>query len=952
MYGAEAFGGDEAVTIATTRRLVITFGLVLLCVGGGATAQAQQRLSHWLVTHSSADAYPLGLMWRTPEETERQAVEYQALQRELAQLPNAQSMLHALHAMPPTGRVRVSAAHAQWLEANPKRDPVLQPQDAVVMPTRPVLVRVLTSDGAACDTPHKVGLQAQQYVAVCYPQGVGAWGWLVQPDGRVQKVGLHVWNRTLQDQPAPGAWIWAPAADSGWPESLHYRWAQWMATQGVSEGLPLQSFATFHRQVAAQPELATVFDFSGQFRYDAQPTASNWGNIGLLQTPTARMREAGHFALGFHHAWPYSQAHIFLQPLNRVEFGFRYVDFANRMYGPQYYSGDQTYKDKSIDLKLRAWQESDYMPEISVGWRDMGGTGLFSSEYVVASKRTGRLDWSGGFAWGYMGGRASMSNPLSHAFGARFDVRQFDEGHGGKFASTGWFHGRTSPFLGVSYESPWHIVLKAEYESNNYQHEPKGNVLKVKSPLNWGLVYRPWRGVDVSAGWERGDTLAIGVTFYTDLSGLSMPKLTDPAIPAVSMSRPQAEPDWSQTAREIEALTQWQVQHIYRADDALVVEANRTQNPYPQLRLDKAMAVIHRDAPEDVNRIEVHHANLGSVLAVEEVNRQAWVKSQTEPTRTQERSTPVPPTYTLVPVSGATTVLSKRDEAMGYIDPGLDFIQTLGGPDGFVMYQFSAIARMGLKLPADVQLKGEVRGRLLNNYDRFKNTGSSSLPRVRTYMREYFVTSPVTMTNLSVSKSGRASQSLYWAAYGGYFEEMFAGVGGEVLYRQPASRWAVGVDANQVRQRAFEQNFDFRDYKVNTGHVTTYWATPLEGVHASLAVGQYLAGDRGATLSVSKVFANGAVMGAYATKTNVPAAVFGEGSFDKGIYWGIPFDAFLTSSSRSFAKFGWSPLTRDGGARVGRPVNLYGETAWLSPLMNTYLPASPPNDAVAPDDRR
>jgi len=104
-------------------------------------------------------------------------------------------------------------------------------------------------------------------------------------------------------------------------------------------------------------------------------------------------------------------------------------------------------------------------------------------------------------------------------------------------------------------------------------------------------------------------------------------------------------------------------------------------------------------------------------------------------------------------------------------------------------------------------------------------------------------------------------------------------------------------------------------------------------------------------LTVAKVFANGATMGAFATKTNVPAAVFGEGSFDKGIYWAIPFDAMLTSSSRYYANFTWKPLTRDGGAKVGRPVSLFNETAWLSPLANTYQPSPPNNDSVAPDDR-
>jgi Exopolysaccharide biosynthesis protein YbjH/Capsule biosynthesis GfcC len=953
------------------KKLMLVSALGLLAQDG---VQAQQqhleragssplRLSEWLQQQaqtqpSKTDIYPLGLMWNTPEERLRQQTEYAALQQLLAQQLGGHASLaglqHALTAMPPTGRVPTHAANAAWLDANPKRDPVLKPTDTVRVPVRPLTVRVMAADGSVCDTPHKEGLQAVDYARACFADAPSAWGWLVQPDGRVQKVGLQLWNAAQQDQPAPGAWLWLPT-QSGLTDAFHLRWAQWLATQGVADNVPLDAFAHYHRQVVPTLPSSSAFDVAGR-GLQAQPSSSNWGNVGLMQTPTARMRDAGYFGLGFQRVWPYGQTSVFFQPMSWMETGFRYTSISNRLYSDvAAYSGDQAYKDKSIDLKLRAIQESEWLPELAVGWRDMGGTGLFSSEYVVTSKRTGRFDWSAGLAWGYLGNRANMANPLSRVLGQRFDVRQNSFGNGGTFAGSTWFHGSAAPFGGVEYQSPWNVVFKAEYDGNNYKNDPLGNSFPVKSPINLGMVYRPIRGVDLSAGIERGNTWSFGITLYADLSGLNVPKLTDPVVPAVQARRPSGEPNWQQTARDVEHLTHWQVDQIYRAQNKVVVEASQTQNPYPEVRLNKAMAVLHRDAPEDVNALEVRHTNMGSVMAVEQVDRNEWVQQQTEPARTQAKHEPVPPQHPAVLTAavpqGAEQPLLPPRTSSHYVEPGLDFIQTLGGPDGFILYQFSAALRMGLKLPWDVQLKGLTRARLLNNYDRFKDGGSSSMPRVRTHLREYFVTSPVTLSNLSLSKTVRVSQDVYAAAYGGYFEEMFGGVGGEVLYRQPGSRWAVGVDVNEVRQRAFEQNFNFLDYKAKTGHVTGYWVTPVEGVHASLSAGQYLAGDKGATLTVSKVFANGAVMGAFATKTNVPAAVFGEGSFDKGIFWAIPFDAMLTSSSRYYANFTWKPLTRDGGAKVARPVSLFNETTWLSPLSNNYQPSPPDNDSVAPDDR-
>lgn len=66
-------------------------------------------------------------------------------------------------------------------------------------------------------------------------------------------------------------------------------------------------------------------------------------------------------------------------------------------------SGDQTYKDKAFDLKLRLWEESYWLPQVAVGARDIGGTGLFDAEYLVASKARGPFDFTLGFGLGIFG---------------------------------------------------------------------------------------------------------------------------------------------------------------------------------------------------------------------------------------------------------------------------------------------------------------------------------------------------------------------------------------------------------------------------------------------------------------------------------------------------------------------------------------------------------------------
>ncbi len=914
------------------------------------------RMSEWLrINPLTNDQDVLGVIWSTPEETVRQMHEQlelfklleQSYQKKEITKFQLEGLQHRLSQLSPTGRVPTSFLNSAWLEANPKRDPMLKTGDLLKVAMKTTRVFVMGPSGDLCAVPYRFGSLALNYVTAC--QGVKhSWAWVIQPDGKVHKVGVEVWNTQQQPAPSPGAWIWYPSSDLA--EGVSQKWAQWLANQGNAETVILELNEQFSRQPKPNAVEAGALEMVGR-NLTYSPTSSDWGNAGLLQTPTARMRKPGYFGLGMHRVQPYEQVNVFMQPTSWLETGFRYASINNRLYSPyESFSGSQAYKDKSIDVKLKVWSESDWIPEIALGIRDVGGTGLFSSEYIVGSKRFGRLDFTAGLAWGYLGNKGNLQNPLSKFGGSKFDKRVNEFGLGGNFAGSTWFHGPAATFGGVEYQSPWSMSFKLEYDGNNYKRDPLGNSLKVKSSFNYGIVYNASSIFDLRLGYERGNTLSLGFTVFTDFNGPNFPKLTDPPLPAVIQKRSSQNSNWAQTAGELEKHTQWTVEGISRKEDLLVVDVSRSLNPAPQVRLDKAITVLHRDAPQDVENFEVRHRAAGDTLAIEKVNRSEWVDRQLSPPRTQEKFEPKQPTYIVVNPTGEQVY--KRQDRPFYFEPGLDFIQTLGGPEGFVLYQLSAAARVGLKLPKDVQINGLFRGRVMSNYEKFKIDFPSRLPRVRTDLRKYMVTSEVTMTSLSISKSSRLSRNWYVAGYAGYFEEMFGGIGSEILYREPASRWAMGLDVNNVRQRKFEQDFSFQDYRVNTGHLTTYWETPFDGVFASVAFGKYLAGDKGKTYTITKVFRNGSTMGAYMTRTNVAAEVFGEGSFDKGIFWSIPFDSIATSSSRSHASMLWRPMLRDGGARVARPVKLFYETYWLSPEANRYLPSPPANKDVPPDDRQ
>jgi hypothetical protein len=153
---------------------------------------------------------------------------------------------------------------------------------------------------------------------------------------------------------------------------------------------------------------------------------------------------------------------------------------------------------------------------------------------------------------------------------------------------------------------------------------------------------------------------------------------------------------------------------------------------------------------------------------------------------------------------------------------------------------------------------------------------------------------------------------------------MFAGFGFEALYRPFDSNYAVGVEAWRVQQRSYEMLFDFLDYKTTTGHLTFYYREPRSNILLKLKGGRYLAEDSGVTVDFSREFKSGFVVGAFFSQTDISKEEFGEGSFDKGWYFHLPIEVFLTNHSRGMTGFGLRPLVRDGAAILNHGYHLYG----------------------------
>ena len=131
--------------------------------------------------------------------------------------------------------------------------------------------------------------------------------------------------------------------------------------------------------------------------------------------------------------------------------------------------------------------------------------------------------------------------------------------------------------------------------------------------------------------------------------------------------------------------------------------------------------------------------------------------------------------------------------------------------------------------------------------------------------------------------------------------------------------------------------FDVRDYETTVGHISFYYdAGGMFDIE--LNAGKYLAGDLGATATLSRKFGSGWEIGGYATLTDVPFETFGEGSFDKAIYIIIPIDWITSSPNKSRRRLTLRPITRDGGAHLSsaRFLNKYLEGTQNSQFKREY----------------
>jgi hypothetical protein len=789
------------------------------------------------------------------------------------------------------------------------------------------------------------------------------------------------------------------------------------------------------------------------FNTPPEAVRNTYGELGAFDTPSARMAPDGEISFTFGDLGDQQRYNLAFQALPWLETSFRYSHIVGRYPGYD----DRHYYDRSFGLKVRLVKEDDMFPDVSVGIRDLLGTGALSSEYVVASKNVGPFNISAGLGWGAMAQRAVFSNPLGLLFKS-FKTRSAYSSGGGQVDFGMFFRGPdTGAFGSIAWQTPVDgLQLLAEYSSDKYQQYNYDGGVKVRSPLNIGLSYRPLDSIALSAGWFYGSTVGITMSVRGDPtktypSAMRLgPQVPDAVVRTdvqqqdalrlmldrnKAVSSVRAGKPWTSVLTPEESARQTLLQ-VFRSGTAgvrsvepkgksLIIDARLSSDPSGQCASYARVAhagntnfttLVLTDLQDPGGRVQfcsptTKTANLTgagvtmianpvtealrnkiksdiagqdvAVVGLTTGRSEVWVFYETyRYAKAAEAAgriarilmADLPPNievFHLIPgylgmelneitvfrsalerelssasgliMVGNTVQVARppldnpaRDPMAGdrypmfsaSFDPKVT--QRLYDPDAPIQFNIYGDAAGLLQIAPGLTLAADVTGMIWSNYS-FTRDAGSVLQHVRSDVLKYQKRGKYGISGLQLIYQKRVARDVFAEVRGGYFEDMFMGVGGQVLWRPADTRLAFGADIYQVWQRAYNrlfglQRFNGEHYDVLTGHVSAYYNSPWYGLNFAVHAGRYLAGDRGATFEITRRFSSGVEIGAWATFTNVPFSKFGEGSFDKGIIVHIPFEWGLPIWSQSSYDIHMNSLTRDGGQRLAGDDSLYGVT--------------------------
>ncbi|WP_223427521.1 YjbH domain-containing protein [Tateyamaria pelophila] len=682
------------------------------------------------------------------------------------------------------------------------------------------------------------------------------------------------------------------------------------------------------KKCAAVAALCLVYG-SGWAEEQRSPSLTTYGTPGLVEMPTAEALNDGEFALTVTGFGPNLRTTAAFQILPRVMGSFRYsiINDFNGVNGNRY--------DRSFDLQFQLADEVGNRPAIAMGLRDIFGTGIYSSEYFVATKTiTPRLQFTGGIGWGRLGGYGGFTNPLGF-FNSKFDTRPGQEGsQGGELETGNWFRGDAAFFGGVKWDLNEQTSFFAEYSSDSYDQEEDKTDIKIKSPFNFGLERRFNNGITLKGFVIGTSEFGAQLSYQFDPAKRRYPGGREGAPFPVGNRAQLAAAEWNNSLEGGGKAAVERVLKARLADESMVLlgfelEPTRASITVNNERWDveaeavgratRVMAATLPPAVEDltvvlairgvpVSRVVTRRSDLEELVFDYDGSWRTLARAEIEDAYDESRANELSGSYPTF------------DYALTPYVTWLFF-----DPDEPIRADIGPQLRLALRTSPGLTFSGQFRYPLFGNIDKSDVENDSVLPPVRTDAPLYAKESDIEINTLTAEYIFRPAENVFMRGTAGYLEAMYGGLSAEVLWYPIDSRLALGAEVNYAKKRDFDMLLGFQNYDVVTGHASAYYDFG-NGFQGQVDAGRYLAGDWGATFSIDRRFNNGFTVGAFFTQTNVSYEDFGEGSFDKGVFFEVPLSWITGSPSLEVIKQTIRPVLRDGGARLNVDNRLWGIT--------------------------
>ena len=661
---------------------------------------------------------------------------------------------------------------------------------------------------------------------------------------------------------------------------------------------------------------------------DRQITTNSFGQSGLIQVPTGDIRSQGNISFTFNKNNIYKIGTLTASPFNWMEASYFYYRSADLKWGgiPGFYL------DKGFNVKFNKNIARLNNTNIAIGLDDFAGTGLFSREYLAITSNLKYLKITGGLGWGKYSGQNSNKNPLT-VISDRFELRDsFDLQaiyETGRPSTDKWFTGPVGYFGGAEFYIPRSkgLKFKIEYDPFNYfdfsccGEGTSANsfaLRKKDSNINVGLSIPFGDYLDFDISYIKGNQLNFSFTLGTDFYRSTSKKKKQP--PPTSYLNKE-NPDGTKKTFYRDLLYNMNRNGYFlqfaNIDDEkldIVIQNGTYRSP---ILLSSYAAKLANEVSKK-NNIQVDVISISQMNAGMPLNK---ISHQTKNINSKNK-------YQIVNKKVSEVKSISNDEIQSYqfkprpifpfssSDFGYEIATHAGSPEQFLYKGLVLNFNNETQFSRTIHLNSKISFLTEDDFDEKVSRPDSALPHVRSEIVNYLQESDLYIDHLILSSFKAFNNDIYTKVSMGILESMYTGFGGEFLYTPFSKNFTVGMSLHKVYRRAYERKFKNLNYSVTTGHLETSYFHDKTNILFNLSYGKYLAGDRGYTLDLSRVFDSGLRTGFYFTRTNVSFELFGEGSFDKGFYFSIPFDIFSNNYSRGNLNFRFAPLTRDGGQKL------------------------------------